>query len=84
MIAERRSVARSGALTATKTKAGRNIPSVASPAPAGPARRYPQKAAVLDTGPGVPCPAATASRSWRSVSQPRPDTSSVRRNAIST
>ena len=40
--------------------------------------------AVVNTGPGVICPAATASRSWASLSQPRASTRSARKKATST
>jgi len=45
---------------ATKTKAGKKIPTVAASAPGAPSRRYPIKVAVVKTGPGVTCPTATA------------------------
>src|SRR5262249_57290244 len=43
----------SGPLTATKKKAGRNIPTVATIAPGTPPRTYPINVAVVKTGPGV-------------------------------
>src|SRR6266850_445292 len=40
--------------------------------------------AVVNSGPGVICPTATASRSWASVSHPSRSTRSARRNASRT
>lgn len=42
-----------GPLTATKKKAGRKIPSVATVAPGTPPSTNPMKVAVVNTGPGV-------------------------------
>jgi len=56
-------------MTMTKKKQGRNTTSAASVAPAGPAIRYPMKATVMTTGPGVIIATATASRNCCSESQ---------------
>src|SRR6267143_1430735 len=53
----------------TKGQQGRKTPSAATSAPANPATRYPTKATVITTGPGVIIATATASRNCRSSSQ---------------
>ena len=58
---DRRTRGSNGPLAATKMKAGRKIPMVATTAPAAPPSRYPMKVAVVKTGPGVAWPTATAS-----------------------
>src|SRR6266850_7221731 len=73
-----------GRLAATNTNEGTKMASVASRAPGHPASRKPMKVAVVNTGPGVTCPTATASSSCRSVSQPSRSTKSARRNASNT
>ena len=50
---------------ATKKKEGAKMPRVESKAPGTPARIYPMKVAVVKTGPGVTCPIAMASISFR-------------------
>jgi hypothetical protein len=62
---------------ATKTKEGRNMPSVARNAPDAPPRMNPIKVAVVKTGPGVTWPIATASINCWSVSQPKRITKSA-------
>jgi len=47
----------------TSKKAGKNMPIVARIAPGIPLIKYPINVAVVNTGPGVNCPIATASRS---------------------
>lgn len=74
----------SGPLIATKTNAGRKMPTVAITAPTGPASRKPMNVAVVKTGPGVTWPIAIASKSWASVIQCKFATRSVRRNASRT
>src|SRR3989454_7673667 len=81
---ERRSRGTSGPLAATNTKAGRKIPSVATSPPGRPPSRYPMNVAVVNNGPGVTWPTATASISCPSVSQPHRVTRSARRKARST
>src|ERR1035441_4435271 len=75
--ADLRSRGISGPLIATSTNPGRKIPTVATAAPAQPATTYPINVAVVNTGPGVNCPTATASSNCFSVSQCRRSTNSV-------
>jgi len=49
-VGERRNLGTSGPLSATKTKAGRKIPTVATAAPAVPPSTKPMKVAVVNTG----------------------------------
>ena len=73
----------SGPLTATSRNAGRKIPTVATTAPRIPPRIKPMKVAVVNTGPGITWPTATASTSGASVNQPRCVTRSARRKVKS-
>src|SRR5580704_347665 len=73
-----------GPLAATSKNAGKKMPTVATTEPGSPPSRYPMKVAVVNTGPGVSCPTATASINCESVSQPRCTTRSARRNASKT
>src|SRR5271157_321779 len=82
--ADLRSRGISGPLTATSTNPGKKIPTVATTAPIQPATTYPIKVAVVNTGPGVNCPTATASINCFSVSKCSRSTNSVWRNASKT
>ena len=68
-MGERRRRGTHGLVMPTKTKDGKKMATVATTAPETPASRYPMKVAVLNTGPGVNCPMAMASRSCCWVSQ---------------
>ncbi len=70
VTARLRSLAISGSRRAVITKAGRKIATVATTAPGTPRSRYPMKVAVVNSGPGVIWPMATASRICPSVSHP--------------
>src|SRR5215210_7075463 len=72
-----------GPVTATKTNAGKKMPTVANSAPGTPASKYPTKVAVVETGPGVTWPTATASKSSWSLKRPG-TTNSDRKKARST
>ena len=50
-----------GRISHTKRNEGKNIPMVDTKAPGTPRIKYPTKVAVVNTGPGVSCPMATAS-----------------------
>src|SRR5208337_1738302 len=82
--ADLRSRGISGPLTATSTNPGKKIPIVATAAPIQPATTYPINVAVVNSGPGVNWPTATASINCFSVSQCRRSTNSVCRNASRT
>src|SRR5208337_219198 len=82
--ADLRSRGISGPLAATSTNPGKKIPTVATAAPVQPATTYPINVPVVNTGPGVNCPTATASINCFSVSQCRRSTNSARRNASKT
>src|SRR5262249_19608105 len=71
-------------LAATNKNAGRKIPTVATVAPGNPPNKNPTNVAVVNTGPGVICPTATASISCPSLNQPYRTTRADRRNASST
>src|SRR5208282_1701653 len=82
--ADLRSRGISGPLTATSTNPGKKIPIVATSAPLHPVTTYPMNVAVVNSGPGVNCPTATASINCFSVSQWKRSTNSVCRNASKT
>lgn len=73
-----------GFIASTIKNAGKNIPTVLSTAPGIPPSRYPTNVAVVNTGPGVNCPTATASRSCSVVKLPNLSTNSDSKNAKST
>ena len=81
---ERLTRGNSGPLSATKIQPGKKIPNVATAAPGMPAAKYPINVAVVNTGPGVTCPTATASNNSVAFNQCRCVTKSACKNANKT
>lgn len=73
-----------GLIAQTTKNEGINIPMVAKIAPGIPFNKYPIKVAVVNTGPGVNCPMATASNNCSIVNNPYLSINSASKNANNT